>query len=406
MMNNLWAANTPERFWRCQSEIPEDVWQRAVAQAVGVLALAVAPDTLADVLHMTLGEGQFGPGHWTLGRAKRLYYRVKPAIPRPAIRLMRHLYHRQPAVGLDGFQRQGGLAWPIEDRYVRFLWAVMAAVMVDLEADSLPYCRFWPGGKQAALVLTHDIETAEGQAFVPQVAALESDLGLRSSFNFVPERYPLDQALIAELRRGGFEVGIHGLIHDGRLFESRREFDRRAGRINLHLDRLDAAGFRSPCTLRNPDWMQILDIDYDLSFFDTDPFEPIPGGVMTLWPFEIGHFLELPYTLPQDHTLTVVLGERTPRLWLKKLQFIEAHGGMALVNTHPDYLKDRPTWDVYAQFLHVVRCMDLWNALPRDVARWWRWRTDPTAEGTGPPGLPPAVQGRLTLTGQSVQIRD
>ena len=43
--------------------------------------------------------------------------------------------------------------------------------------------------------------------------------------------------------------------------------------------------------------MRHLEIEYDLSFFDTDPFEPIPGGTMSIWPFFIGHFVELPYTL-------------------------------------------------------------------------------------------------------------
>ena len=31
--------------------------------------------------------------------------------------------------------------------------------------------------------------------------------------------------------------------------------------------------------------MQALEIEYDLSFFDTDPCEPIPGGTMSIWPF-------------------------------------------------------------------------------------------------------------------------
>ena len=113
---------------------------------------------------------------------------------------------------------------------------------------------------------------------------------------------------------------------------------RRAKRINAHLKELDAVGFRSPLTMRNPEWMQALEIEYDLSFFDTDPYEPMPGGTMSIWPFILGHFVELPYTLMQDYTLTAVLGETTPRLWLQKVDFIERYHGMALVNTHPDYL--------------------------------------------------------------------
>ena len=403
-MDNLWAANTPERFWSCLVDIPAAVWQRASASAIGELELDVPCQDVADALYLTLGEGQFGPDHWTLSRSRRLYYRLKPLIPRPARVALRRLVQARPAAEPGSAPVQGELGWPIEDRYVRFLWAIMRAVMLELGVDELPFRPFWPEGQRFALVLTHDIETAEGQAFVPQVAALETELGFRSSFNFVPERYRLDEALIAALRRDGFEVGVHGLNHDGRLFESKAEFDRRARLINGHVQRLGAVGFRSPSTLRNPAWMQALAIDYDLSFFDTDPYEPLPGGVMTLWPFEIGRFVELPYTLAQDHTLSVVLGERTPQVWLDKLHFIKAHCGMALLNTHPDYLREGTTWEIYAAFLRTVQGQPYWHALPRDVACWWRQRSTPDGVGSDP-ALPPVAEGKLVLRKGRVQIQ-
>jgi len=139
--------------------------------------------------------------------------------------------------------------------------------------------------------------------------------------------------------------------------------------------------------------MQMLDIEYDLSFFDSDPYEPIPGGTMSLWPFEIGRFLELPYTLVQDYTLTSVLKETSPRLWLEKVDFIQRHCGMALVNTHPDYLADRTTRDVYTAFLAAMSSSsDHWNAPPQEVARWWRARREARSIAE----LPGAVQGTLS----------
>ena len=202
-------------------------------------------------------------------------------------------------------------------------------------------------------------------------------MGFRSSFNFVPERYPIDQSLIAELKERGFEVGIHGLKHDGKLFSSRNEFERRAKLINKYLKAFGAVGFRTPLTHRNPEWMQALEIEYDLSFFDTDPFEPTPGGTMSVWPFFIGHFVELPYTLVQDYTLTSVLGETSPRLWLEKVDFIKEFHGMALLNSHPDYLKDSKTFRIYVEFLETMKKnREYWHALPRDVARWWKSRAE------------------------------
>jgi hypothetical protein len=132
--------------------------------------------------------------------------------------------------------------------------------------------------------------------------------------------------------------------------------------------------------------MQALDIEYDLSFFDTDPWEPIPGGTMSIWPFIVGHFVELPYTLAQDNTLVNVLGEHSPRIWLDKVNFLKQYHGIALVNTHPDYLCEPAAWQVYHDFLLAMRAgSDYWHALPREAARWWRYRHNPSS--VSPPYL-------------------
>jgi len=150
----------------------------------------------------------------------------------------------------------------------------------------------------------------------------------------------------------------------------------RTKHINRYLKQFGAGGFRSPLTHRHPEWMQSLEIEYDLSFFDTDPFEPIAGGTQSIWPFEIGHFIELPYTLVQDYTLTAVLRQDDPSIWLQKVEFLRQYHGMALLNTHPDYLLEEKTLDIYLQFLQEMKKrQDYWHALPRDVARWWRNRT-------------------------------
>jgi peptidoglycan/xylan/chitin deacetylase (PgdA/CDA1 family) len=235
------------------------------------------------------------------------------------------------------------------------------------------------------------------------VADLEERLGVRSAFNFVSDDYPLDHGLIRDLQGRGFEVGVHGLRHDGHEFSSRHEFERRAEMVNRRLRELGAVGFRAPLTHRHPGWMQSLGVEYDASFFDTDPFEPIPGGTMSLWPFLLGRFVELPYTLPQDHTLAEVLGERTPALWLTKTSYLARWFGMALVNAHPDYLRLPGRWAMYEEFLETVLAAgDAWRALPRDVARWWRRRA------TAPPsellGAPDVAMGRLRLEGGRVEV--
>jgi hypothetical protein len=374
MMTNLWSSNTPGRFWLCHPEPPEKCWQVAVQRAIPILGLSPPPDGIDHLLSLVLGEGQFGPDHWQLSLARRWYYRLKPLLPRTLTCFLRRLHSPSAQAGFL-------LGWPIEDRYAHFQWEVMRQLLMVPGQQSNCFRHFWPGGRRFAFVLTHDIETAEGQAYVRAVADLDESFGFRSSFNFVPERYPLDLELVEDLRGRGFEIGVHGLKHDGKLFNSHAEFMRRAERINEYLRDLDAVGFRSPLMMRHPEWLQALEVEYDLSFFDTDPFQPMPGGVMSIWPFFIGRFVELPYTLAQDCVLTMVLREVTPRLWLEKVDFVENYCGMVLLNTHPDYLSDPVTWKLYADFLQTMRCRGgYWHALPREVARWWRIRTDSTGD--------------------------
>ena len=392
-MNSLFAANTPEAFWRFTADPgpTSGQWAAAICAAAAELPDTVRAngDDIDALLAQALGEGQFGPDHWSLTPTLQLYYAIKPVLPRQLTVLLRRLKH-------GGDRSRHGLGWPVESGWVRFQWALARQLLQLTGRSELPFIHFWPDGHRYAFVLTHDVERAGGQARVRELADIDASYGFRSSFNFVPEGYRLDVDLMHDLRRRGFEVGLHGLKHDGRLFQSHGDFLRQAERINHYVKELGTTGFRAPCTHRHPEWMQALDIEYDLSFFDTDPHEPIGGGTMSLWPFQIGRFTELPYTLTQDYTLTAGLGETTPRLWLDKVDFIERHYGMALVNTHPDYLADRTTRQVYIDFLKTMQNRSgYWNAIPAEVARWWRARGDAPSVAS----LPRAVESSVSASG-------
>jgi len=260
----------------------------------------------------------------------------------------------------------------------------------------------WPHGKKFAVVLTHDVESAAGVEKCRQLMQLEMTFGFRSSFNFIPEgNYNVPSELREELASHGFEVGIHDLRHDGRLFASRREFSRKAMRINGYLRDWNATGFRSGFMLHKLDWLHELDIQYDTSTFDTDPFEPQPEGRHTIFPFWVPHritnhesrvtnqsadsrpgYVELPYTLPQDSTLFLLLREQTIDIWLRKLDWIAKHGGMALVNIHPDYLyfnravetdEQYPCsrYKAFLEYLHKQYEGAFWNETPREVAQFY-----------------------------------
>jgi len=300
----------------------------------------------------------------------RVYFRLKPFVPR---RLRLAIRRWQAGRKL----RSVASRWPISET-----------------AGAKPEgWTGWPGQKQFALVLTHDVEGRAGLENCRPLMQIESNLGFRSSFNFIPEgEYVTPEDLRQELRGNGFEVGIHDLRHDGKLYWSRKHFKSHALRINRYLEEWKAEGFRSGFMLRNLEWFHDLNISYDASTFDTDPFEPQPDGAETIFPFWVpapqngsngrGGYMELPYTLPQDFTLFALLKERSIDIWKRKLDWIVQRGGMALLDLHPDYaaFDGRPNGPhaafpaaFYEEFLKYVQTQyrdAYWHALPRDVAKY------------------------------------
>lgn len=246
----------------------------------------------------------------------------------------------------------------------------------------------WPGGKKFAFLVTHDVEGVRGLERCRKLAKMDKELGVRASFNFVPEgEYRVPDSLRSDLIQEGFEVGVHDLRHDGSLYRSEKTFRGQAQKINEYLRAWSAVGFRSGFMFHNLEWLQDLDVLYDASTFDTDPFEPQPDGVNTIFPFWVQSngskgYVELPYTLPQDSTLFLLLKETTIDVWTKKLDWVATHGGMVLLVTHPDYMcfdgkstkREFPV-RYYEEFLSYVRDKYeglFWSALPREVASFYR----------------------------------
>src|SRR5665213_1257717 len=298
---------------------------------------------------------------------------------------------------------------------------------VDPQAGAMPPgWTGWPDGKRFAFVLTHDVEGQKGLDRCLQLSELDASFGFRSSFNFVPEGdYIVPPSLRERLTKNGFEVGVHDLKHDGFLYESRKNFRSQAQQINKYLKEWDAKGFRSGFMHHNLEWFDDLDILYDASTFDTDPFEPQPDGVDTIFPFWVpgtngAGYVELPYTLVQDFNLFVVLRESTIDIWKKKLEWIVSKGGMALLIVHPDYANfsnnglaaDEFPAKHYAEFLNYVKetyAGLYWNALPREVAELVRSRrqlpsanrkeTKPLASNANP-----TEQGRPNFAAPSINF--
>lgn len=310
----------------------------------------------------------------------RLYYHLKPCLPEELRLFMRRRWARH-------LQSRLPQHWPISES----------------AATPPPNWPGWPNGRKFAFILTHDVEGQIGLDQCHALMSLEMKLGFRSSFNFVPEgEYTLSDALREKLTANGFEVGVHDLYHDGKLYRSRTRFHDAAQRINYYLNAWGATGFRSGFMHHNLEWLHDLDIAYDCSTFDTDPFEPQPDGVHTIFPFWVptpgstknqeprtkngeshpgsmrGGFWELPYSLPQDYNTFIVMGHTSIELWKQKLDWIAAHGGMALIDAHPDYMdfsNESPSSEqypvrFYRELLEYVRekyAGQYWHGTPMEL---------------------------------------
>ena len=297
----------------------------------------------------------------------KIYYNIKPFIPRR----------------LQIFVRRRVIAY--KRKKYRHIWPIDP----DAASPSKGW-NVWPGNKKFAVVLSHDVDTQKGNDNCYQLMEIEENLNFRSSFNFVPERYRVSEGLIEDLKNRGFEVCVHGLNHDGKLFFSKQIFDERAIRINEYLNKWGSTGFTSPSMHHNLDWMHALNINHSLSTFDTDPFEPQADGTGTIYPIWVQNtsfgkgYVELPYTLPQDFTLFILMKEKNISIWKDKLDWVAEKGGMMLLNSHPDYMNfhkknsyEEYTVEFYVEFLEYLKTRykdQFWHVLPKDIACFWRQR--------------------------------
>src|SRR6185437_16175081 len=138
-----------------------------------------------------------------------VYYLLKPILPwrlRIALRRWRGQRRRKAFASV----------WPI-----------------DNEAATVPHVwPGWPEGKKFAFVLSHDVEGLKGIRRVPRLVELTKKYGFRALFNLIPiGEYQVDRQLLSFLNESGFEVGVHGLEHDGKLYQSKEKFPAKVAQI-------------------------------------------------------------------------------------------------------------------------------------------------------------------------------
>jgi len=303
---------------------------------------------------------------------RKAYYLLRPYLSVPVRKHLQRMHLRN----WNGIRFP---EWPIDSTVDRLQRTLLELAMRAKGLEAVPFIWFWPDEFISCAIMTHDVEAVAGKDYCEALMDLDESYGFRSSFQIVPEsRYAVSDSFLRSITSRGFEVNVHDLKHDGRLYAEHGEFLRSAKRINQYARDFGASGFRSGVLYRNADWYDAYDFLYDMSIPNVAHLDPQRGGCCTVMPYFIGNIVELPVTCTQDYTLFHMLGDYSIELWKRQIDLISASHGLVNVIAHPDYLMEARAENTYRLLLqHLSHLRDtgqMWTPLPRDVANWWHQR--------------------------------
>jgi hypothetical protein len=340
-------------------------------------------------------------------------------------------------VGSKGWLMRRDLAeTPIVNLYAALL---ETALWTAAQRQDVPLVRKgqWPYGQRYTVVLSHDVDEvgrfepgrgvrlfmqAFGQSSARAIArgayfaaaglsrslawwtdpywnfdaitSLESQNGFRSTFFFVPEArsvsrdppYEIDTArmrdLLARLRAGGWELGVHGNFDssmDAGLLRSQRQRLERVGGAAVHGIRQHYLQLRVPDSFR-AQAMAGFAYDSSLGYHDCLGFRA--GAAFPFHPYDLAAcqplpLLELPLTVmdgPLFWDLGLTPQEATTRT-LALLDTVQSQRGLAVLLWHQRVwnAKKYPGWaHVFQRVVEHLRDEgEAWVATAGSVAHWW-----------------------------------
>jgi hypothetical protein len=370
-------------YGKCSAFAPNRVFGGALPDALEYArvdqgAVFLPFDLSAVVETLRREEYTAALGHkvrnWSQNRLLRMgYYVVRPLLP---VSLRKHLQR----LSLRGWHKHPFPRWPVDTTVEQTLESIVVLILRERKDQALPFIWFWPEGKQACALMTHDVETSEGRDFCETLMNVDDSFGIKASFQVVPERrYEVPQSYLTRITQRGFEVNIQDLNHDGRLFDKYEEFQRRTKAINQYAGAFKARGFRSAILYRNVEWLNSLSFEYDMSIPNVAHLDPQHGGCCTIFPYFVGDILEIPVTTTQDYTLFHILRDYSLDLWRDQTsRILQKHGVMSFI-IHPDYVTRDREMQVFKDLLGYLAELrakaGLWIPLPGEVSEWWRQRS-------------------------------
>jgi hypothetical protein len=304
---------------------------------------------------------------------RKLYYHLRP-LTNLTVRKQVQRFHAR------NWGKQSFPNWPVDTTVEDICETLLLLSMEAKGVKTVPFIWFWPDGASGCLTMTHDVETKAGRDYCAHLMNVDDSFGIKATFGIVPEeRYEVSRSFLGSIQSRGFEVAIQDLNHDGRLFDNKEEFLRRAKIINRYGHEYGAKGFRAAVLYRKPEWFTALEFAFDMSIPNVAHLDPQRGGCCTVMPFFIGDVLELPVTTTQDYTLFHVLNERSIDLWKCQIDLTLRKNGLVSFIVHPDYVMEPDRLSVYECLLGHLRELrestPVWCALPSEINTWWRARS-------------------------------
>jgi hypothetical protein len=308
----------------------------------------------------------------TTSLSAKIYYAIRPLLP---VNARKHLQKLR----LRNWDKRPFPRWPVDFSADNLHNQLLQLSLRATGAERLPFIWFWPDGKSACAMMSHDVETKTGRDFCTTLMDLDDSRSIKGSFTVIPEeRYEVPDAYIDSIHDRGHEVAVHDLNHDGHLYDNRPQFLERVAKINDYGRKFSAQGFRAAVLYRNQDWFDQFQFAYDMSVPNVAHLDPQRGGCCTVMPYFIGDLLEIPVTDIQDYSLFNILNDYSIGIWKRQTALILSRHGLMSFIIHPDYIiepRARATFEALLDHLAGLRDKEnVWTALPREINQWWRQR--------------------------------
>ena len=235
------------------------------------VALPLNPSEVIDNLRLERYVRRPRTYQW----GKNTYYAFRPLLPSGIRILIKKMQ-------LRGWQRIPFPEWPVDRSVENICEQLLLLSLKAQKAERIPFIWFWPRGARGCVMMTHDVETEAGRDGCAKLMDLDDSFGIKASFEIIPEeRYEVTPAFLDSIRSRGFEIAVHDLKHDGRLFDPHDEFLSRASKINQYAKQFGANTFRSAVLYRQPEWLSAFKFSSDMSIPNVAHLDPQRGGCCT-----------------------------------------------------------------------------------------------------------------------------